>query len=303
MALVKLGSIAQRLLPAGALALATGLMIQHPRSPNNEPGTTPVATQRLSQPGPAPEKKEGDPPRIDFEAELEGALRRFESAWKDFIEGRIAVGPLLQSADALSQAERSHRKGSLQELSERHLGRLEQIEAQARKNRELEAGTQLEVETAQRVVEKARDDVKLAREFKQPRIPDLVEAARQRFYFQRASYEEGRITLDRFLAACRSLMEAERLAAETDGARIMAVKKYVHILNEIEARERAELILGKGTPADVAEAIQSRVEAEVLLLNSNVSKPRAGIEALERRLSEVERKLDGLLKQQAERQH
>ena len=55
--------------------------------------------------------------------------------------------------------------------------------------------------------------------------------------------------------------------------------------------------------ADVAEAHQNRLEAEVLLKKSKMpDKTNPDLTALERRLSEVERKLDLLLNQGDDRQ-
>jgi len=72
-------------------------------------------------------------------------------------------------------------------------------------------------------------------------------------------------------------------------------------LKEVENRERAELVVGKGTEGDVAEAVESRVEAEIRLKDETTTGPRAEIEALTRRLNDVERKLDQILKKLPER--
>lgn len=131
-------------------------------------------------------------------------------------------------------------------------------------------------------------------------VLDLVEAVRQRLELQRSFYEEGKITVDRFIAASQGLMNAERQAAKTYAERLTALKRHVDRLREVENRERALLVVGKGTQGDVAEAVQSRVEAEILLKDAGVARPTAQIEALTRRLNEVERKLDQLLKKQPE---
>ena len=66
-------------------------------------------------------------------------------------------------------------------------------------------------------------------------------------------------------------------------------------------REKGDLAVGRGTVADVAEAHQGLLEAEVLLKRSKMPvKSNPQILALERRLGEVERKLDELLKQRGE---
>ena len=119
---------------------------------------------------------------------------------------------------------------------------------------------------------------------------------------QKKYYEEGRITIDRFIMACQQVMEVERSVSRTDAERLAAIQRHVERLREIEKREQAELVVGKGTVADVSEITQKRLEAEVLLKKSKMPvKPDPQILALERRLGEVERKLDELLKQQGER--
>jgi hypothetical protein len=113
--------------------------------------------------------------------------------------------------------------------------------------------------------------------------------------------EEGRITLDRFVTACDRLMEVERLVARNDSEALAAMQRHVNRLQEIENRERAELEVGKGTIEDVAEITQNRLEAEVMLMKAKQAKPSPDVAVLERRLSEVERKLDQILKSQAEK--
>jgi hypothetical protein len=131
-----------------------------------------------------------------------------------------------------------------------------------------------------------------------PLVRELLDAARQRLDAQRAFYEEGRITIDRFIMASEQLMNVEQMVSQSIEERLAAIQRHVSLLKEIEAREQAELTLGKGTVGDVAEAHQSRLQAEVLLKHSKMpDKTIPDLTALERRLSEVERKLDLLLNQ------
>jgi hypothetical protein len=131
-----------------------------------------------------------------------------------------------------------------------------------------------------------------------PLVRELLDAARQRLDAQRAFYEEGRITIDRFIMASEQLMNVEQMVSQSIEERLAAIQRHVSLLKEIEAREQAELTLGKGTVGDVAEAHQSRLQAEVLLKHSKMpDKTNPDLTALERRLSEVERKLDLLLNQ------
>jgi hypothetical protein len=131
-----------------------------------------------------------------------------------------------------------------------------------------------------------------------PLEEELLRAARERLDAQRAYYEEGRITIDRFLAASQEVMVVERMVSRTKAEVLAAIQRHVDRLKEIKAREEAEIKVGRGTSADIAEANQSLVQAEVLLKKSKMpDKSPPDLMAIERRLSEVERKLDLLLNQ------
>ncbi len=132
-------------------------------------------------------------------------------------------------------------------------------------------------------------------------LRQLLEASRLRFEAQRPYYEEGRITIDRFVMASDRLLEVERLVARNGSEALAAMQRHVDRLKQIEARERKELEAGKSTSADVAEITQNRLEAEVMLMKAKQAKPAPDMAVLERRLSEVERKLDQILKAQREK--
>ncbi len=91
------------------------------------------------------------------------------------------------------------------------------------------------------------------------------------------------------------------MVARKDSEVLSAMQRHVDRLKEMENREKAELVVGKGTEADVTEITQNRLEAEVMLKQARESKPAPDLAALERRLSELERKLDRVLKYQAEK--
>jgi hypothetical protein len=98
-----------------------------------------------------------------------------------------------------------------------------------------------------------------------PLVQRLLDAARERLEAQRTYYEKGRITLDRFLDACTQLERAELLAAADEGERMAAREKYLDILTQVLRHEQAELQVGRGTQADVAEAQHRREVAEMEL--------------------------------------
>jgi hypothetical protein len=120
----------------------------------------------------------------------------------------------------------------------------------------------------------------------------LLEAARKRLEAQRAYYLEGRITLDRYLDASKQLEVAELRVAKTDADRLAVRNRHVDRTKEIEIREKTEREAGRGTDADVSEAHERRLEAELGVMLSQ----RQGGEmaALVRRVNELERKVEQL---------
>ena len=127
----------------------------------------------------------------------------------------------------------------------------------------------------------------------------LLEAARKRLEAQKAYYQEGRITLDRYLDASKQLEIAELRVAKTDADRQVVRIRHVDRTKEIENREKAELEAGRGTVADVAEAHERHLEAELTMI---LSQRQAGeIAALVRRVDQLERKVEQLQKERAEK--
>ncbi len=124
----------------------------------------------------------------------------------------------------------------------------------------------------------------------------LVEAARRRLEAQEAFYEEGRITIDRFLSASHELMHAEIQASTNREGRITAAQAHLDRVKGVEARERSELRVGRGTKADVTEAEQCRLQAELGLRAAENPTGRYEMEVLQDRVKAVERKLDQVLK-------
>ncbi len=96
-----------------------------------------------------------------------------------------------------------------------------------------------------------------------PLVQKLIDAARRRVETQRDSYEEGRITLDRFVDALAKLEKAELMAAGDESERIAIRQEHLHWLKEVEKRELAEVQVGRGTAGDAAEASQRRQLAEL----------------------------------------
>jgi hypothetical protein len=99
--------------------------------------------------------------------------------------------------------------------------------------------------------------------FIDPLLQKLLNAAERRVETQLPAYEEGQITISRFVDALAQL-ERARLLAATDEAERMAVRRrHVTILKEIEARETADVQLGRRRVPDLAEAQQRLQQAEL----------------------------------------
>jgi hypothetical protein len=128
-----------------------------------------------------------------------------------------------------------------------------------------------------------------------PLLKELVEAARRRLKAQTAYYEQGRITIDRFIAAVADVERVELLAAKTEAERRSIRRRRVDLAKEIENREQAELQVGRGTESDLAEAHQARVQAEFDMKAGE--KEDAEKAALLHRIAELERKVEQLQKE------
>jgi hypothetical protein len=148
-----------------------------------------------------------------------------------------------------------------------------------------------------------------------------VKAARDRLQAQKAFFEEGRITIDRYLDASRQLMDAEQLLADLrtrPADRAAAAQAHLGRVKQIEQHEGLKLEAGTSTRADLAEARLARMQAE-LIVAREAGPDRPGrpqgqstkrvegkaadeqaasrrIADLERRLGDLERKFDQLSK-------
>jgi RNA polymerase sigma factor (sigma-70 family) len=126
-----------------------------------------------------------------------------------------------------------------------------------------------------------------------PLLRELLEASRLRADAQRAYYQEGRITIDRFLDALARLERVQLLAARTDAERMAIRQHHLNLLAEVEKRENVELQAGRATVADVSESRQRHLEAIYEL--KIIEKEAAEKSAIQRRLSELERKVEQIL--------
>ncbi len=155
---------------------------------------------------------------------------------------------------------------------------------------------------ASRDREEAEQLLKAARQSEEKAYTLLrIQAARRRYRPMKRLHDEGRITHDRLLDAQARVIEAERMATDDEAQRLAALGRLLDLAEELESRELAEMTVGRGTDADVAEASILRIEAEIRLRSAGAARETKNSGTLERRLAEVERKLDLLLKQRKDR--
>jgi hypothetical protein len=124
----------------------------------------------------------------------------------------------------------------------------------------------------------------------------VLNAARERVNAQRAYYEEGRITMDRFIQALQLRKAAEMEQASTREQRIIAAQEYMDWLEELLDREQAELKVGRGTVADVAEAALAREIAALELVKAHQEPQQSDNEGLRKRVEALENQLDQIKK-------
>jgi hypothetical protein len=119
-------------------------------------------------------------------------------------------------------------------------------------------------------------------------IERRLAAARHRLEVQRAFYKEGQITIDRYIDASRQVMLAETAAAATKDDRIAAAKAHMDRIAPVVKLEQDELEKGRGTVADVAEAYVAQEVAAYEYLEARQSRGSEEVEALKKRVGELE---------------
>jgi hypothetical protein len=90
-----------------------------------------------------------------------------------------------------------------------------------------------------------------------------IEAARQWYESARLSYQQGRITIDRLIAASKTYAESQAEAASVANS-VAAYEGHFARMKELEHQERLGLELGRSTDVNVAEAAYARLDAEWL---------------------------------------
>jgi hypothetical protein len=116
-----------------------------------------------------------------------------------------------------------------------------------------------------------------------------VAAAARRLEAQRAFYDEGRITIDRYIDASEQLMLAKMGASTTKQQRVEAARGHRDRMTEVVSREQKELEQGKGTVADVAEAMVAAENAMLMYLEVRQERGSQEVEALKQRIETLEK--------------
>ncbi|MFI5460475.1 MAG: RNA polymerase sigma factor [Isosphaerales bacterium] len=124
----------------------------------------------------------------------------------------------------------------------------------------------------------------------------LLAMARQRVDAQRAFYEEGRLTIDRYIQALQLLNAAEMEQAPTRQGRIIAAQTHVERTVQLLKREQDELKVGRGTIADVAEAGLANEQAIAELLKAHKAPGPGDVEVLQKRVETLEKQLERVIK-------
>jgi RNA polymerase sigma factor (sigma-70 family) len=327
MAMKRIAVAAWALIPAGVIVFAAGRML------GQEPGRKGAQSAAASQGKDAKTEKAAaapvESPKVlvdPLEEKLLLAARQRLDAQRAYYEkGRITVDRFVAASQEVMAVERmvSRTKEEVLAAIQRHVDRLQEIKAREEAEIKVGRGTAADLAEANQSLlqaevllkktkmpdntnpdltaqgKAAKTERAAAAPVESPKVlvdpleEKLLLAARQRLDAQRAYYEEGRITIDRFLAASQEVMVVERMVSRTKEEVLAAIQRHIDRLQEIKAREEAEIKVGRGTAADLAEANQSLLQAEVLLKKTKMpDKTNPDLTALERRLSEVERKLE-----------
>jgi RNA polymerase sigma factor (sigma-70 family) len=123
-----------------------------------------------------------------------------------------------------------------------------------------------------------------------------LNSAAQRLDAQRAYYEEGRITIDRFIQALELFYEAQMEQAKTRQERIIVAQNHMDRVGEVLKKEQAELNEGRGTVADVAEAALAYELAAIEWTKAHKVPVPGDVEALQKRVEALEKQLDRVTK-------
>jgi outer membrane protein TolC len=259
--------------------------------------------------------------RKQTERRVAAASQRLDAQRAYYDEGRITIGRFIDASRQLMLAEIATSSSREQRLAaaKAHWDRMEEV--QKREQAELDAGrgTVADLAEAAAAHENAAFDYIAARQSRgspevealgrrvealekrpDPDSPEAlrkqterrVAAARRRLDAQRTSYREGRITIDRYIDASEQLMLAEIVASLTKEQRMAAARANMDRIDDVVKLEQDELEKGRGTVADVAEALVARENAACTYLEVRQERGPYELEILTRRVEALEKQLE-----------
>jgi RNA polymerase sigma factor (sigma-70 family) len=229
---------------------------------------------------------------------VEMARKRWATQQAFYNEGRITIDRLVNASESLLDAEldASDKPEARIGLIQAHLARIKGIEKSEQDMLADLRGTQSDVDEIQ--TRRLEVEYRLAKEAEaavrkpttvpppadakpSPKTVDVskeesarqyiaalgksrVEMARKRWATQLATYNEGRITIDRLVSASQALLDAELDASDKPEARIGLIQAHLARIKEIEKNDQ-DLLANTGRTSDVDEIQTQRLEVEYRL--------------------------------------
>ena len=330
---LKLGLAA--LCSAGFVAAGSGMLAaQGPGDGANPPPSKPAAvapaTQQV-QPVQPPSPASPFLPRSAADvakARIDLAMQRFKAQKTFYDEGRITVDRLADASKALTDAKRdaaASKAGRVEAVRE-HYALLEWI--LKREEAELADGRATTADIAYIKSALLDTEFALVKELEAPETKPAGVAAKagprppaevrpswdqeraetsrrvlallraevaRRLLAEASRLFPGEIDTESFVAASRATMDAERDAARSGVGRRAAIQSQVDRLRSAEQTVDGLIKQGIKTQADGLRVRFGLLEAELALANEEAGSGSHSVTDLERRVSDVERKLDRIL--------
>ncbi|MDG3004319.1 RNA polymerase sigma factor [Paludisphaera mucosa] len=126
----------------------------------------------------------------------------------------------------------------------------------------------------------------------------LARAARIRLDAQRYFFQEGRITIDRFIDASEQLMDCEMAASPNQDQREAAAEAHRERMGELAGTEENRLKAGAGSATDFVEAWAASKLADFSLREARRDRDSGEVDALKRRVEALEKQLKSVIKEQ-----
>ena len=320
---------------AGFVAAGSGMLAaQGPGGgadpPPSKPAAVAPATQQV-QPVQPPSPASPFLPRSAADvakARIDLAMQRFKVQKTFYDEGRITIDRLVDASKALTDAKRdaaASKAGRVEAVRE-HYALLEWI--LKREEAELAEGRATTADIAYMKSVLLDTEFALAKEMEAPEAKpagvetkagsrplaevrpswdqERAETSRRWLALQRAEVARrllaeamrlfpGEIDTESFVAASRAAMDAEREAARPGVGRRAAIQSQVDRLRSAEQTVDGLIKQGIKTQADGQRVRFGLLEAELALADEEAGSGSHSVADLERRVSDVERKLDRIL--------